>query len=65
MHRCVSSRNLKNEEAMARVGPQGHKKKMKTEHFETTIPAMFGKNGAATFHRSRSQSFHIARQIVN
>jgi len=27
MSRCVWSRNLKNEEAMARVGPQRHKKK--------------------------------------
>ena len=27
MRRCVWSRNLKNEEAMARVGPQRHKKK--------------------------------------
>ena len=27
MRRCVWSRNLKNEEAMARFGPQRHKKK--------------------------------------
>jgi len=27
MCRCVWSRNLKNEEAMARVGPQRHKEK--------------------------------------
>jgi len=27
MRRCVWSRNLKNEEAMARVAPQRHKKK--------------------------------------
>jgi len=27
MRRCVWSRNLKNEEAMARVGPQRHRKK--------------------------------------
>ena len=26
MRRCVWSRNLVNEEVMARVGPQGHKK---------------------------------------
>ena len=26
MRRCVWSRNLKNEEAMASVGPQGHRK---------------------------------------
>ena len=29
MRRCVWSRNLKNEEAMARVGPQRHRKKKK------------------------------------
>ena len=29
MSRCVWSRNLKNEEAVARVGPQRHKKKKK------------------------------------
>ena len=28
MRRCVWFRNLKNEEAMARVGPQRHKKKV-------------------------------------
>jgi len=28
MRRCVWSRNLKNEEAMARIGPQLHKKKI-------------------------------------
>jgi len=27
MRRCVWSRNLKNKETMARVGPQGHRKK--------------------------------------
>ena len=29
MRRCVWSRNLKNEEAMARVGPQRHRKQNK------------------------------------
>ena len=29
MRRCVWSRNLKNEEAMARVGPQRHRREKK------------------------------------
>ena len=28
MRRCVGSRNLKNEEAIARIGPQRHREKM-------------------------------------
>jgi len=31
MRRCVWSRNLKNEEAMARVGPQRHRGEKKTK----------------------------------
>jgi len=31
MRRCVWPRNLKNEEAMARIGPQRHSKKKKEE----------------------------------
>jgi len=31
MSHCVWSRNLKNEEAMARIGPQRHRKQIKTK----------------------------------
>jgi len=32
MRRCVWSRNLKNEEAMARVGPQRHREEKNTQY---------------------------------
>jgi len=37
MRRCVRSRNLKNEEVMARVGPQRHKKKKLKYEFDRQI----------------------------
>ena len=34
MRRCVWSRNLKNEEALARVGSQRHRKKVRLEPYD-------------------------------
>ena len=35
MRRCVWSRNLKNEEAMVRVGPQRHREKKENRNMKT------------------------------
>ena len=39
MRRCVWSRNLKNEEAMAQFGPQGHRGKKKKKFY--VLPTEF------------------------